>query len=105
MTTYHHIGVPSKLKRPGETYLEAGKIYITNPDDHPYRFEFLRFEPGSPLPDVLQRGQHVAFTVDDIQAALQGETVIMPPFDPMPSLRVAFILKDGVVLELMQQLK
>jgi len=46
----------------------------------------------------------VAFTVENLDAALQGEEVLVRPFDPAPGLRVAFIVKDGAVLELMQNL-
>jgi hypothetical protein len=103
VSTFHHVGVPSKTQRPGETYLEGGKVYITDPGKHPYGFEFLRFEPGTPLPKHLQTQTHVAFMVDNVDAALKGEKVVLPPFDATPTLRVAFIVKDGVLIEVMQQ--
>jgi hypothetical protein len=100
---FHHVGVPVSTKQPKETYLEGGKVSITDPGANPYRFEYLRFEPGSPLPEIMQKNPHVAYMVDDLGAALEGEKVILPPFDPMPGLRVAFVVKDGVVVELMQK--
>ena len=102
MSQFHHVGVPSKAKREGESYLEGGKVYITDPDKHPYGFEFLRFEAGSPLPKELQTMTHVAFKVPNVDAALKGEKVILPPFDATPTLRVAFIMKDGALIEVMQ---
>ena len=99
---FHHVGVVGKAKHAGETYLEGGKVYITDPSKHPYGFEYLRFEAGSPLPKELQTMTHVAFEVPSVDAALAGEKVIVPPFDPTPQLRVAFILKDGVLIELVQ---
>ena len=102
MSQFHHVGVPSKAKQAGESYLEGGKVYITDPDKHPYKFEFLRFEAGSPLPKELQTMTHVAFKVDNVDAALKGEKVVLPPFDATPALRVAFIMKDGVLIEVMQ---
>ena len=103
MAQFHHVGVPTSTKQPKETYLEGGKVSITDPGANPYQFEYLRFEPGSPLPEIMQKNPHVAYMVDDLGAALKGEKVILPPFDPMPGLRVAFIVKDGVVVELMQK--
>jgi len=100
---FHHVGVPTTTRRPKEQHLEGGKVYITNPDDHPYQFEFLRFEKGTPLPEALQKGPHVAYMVDSVDAALKGEQVVLPPFDATPTLRVAFIMKDGVLVEVMQQ--
>lgn len=102
MSEYHHVGVPTDTEHPGEQYLADAKLYITNPDDHPYRFEFLRFEPGSPLPEALKTRTHVAFRVDNLGDALQGEQVVIQPFEPMESLRVAFIMKDSVLIELME---
>jgi len=99
---FAHVGVPTHKKQPKETYIAGAKVHITNPDDHPYRFEFLRFEAGSPLPEALQKGPHIAYMVDNLDAALKGEKVIVPPFDATPTLRVAFILKDGVAVEVMQ---
>ena len=103
MAKFHHVGVPSKAKHPGETYLEGGKVHITDPAKHPYGFEYLRFEAGSPLPKELQTMSHVAFEVASLEAALKGEKVILPPFDATPRLRVAFIMKDGVLVEVMQK--
>jgi len=100
---FHHVGVPSKAKHPDETYLEGGKVSITDPAKHPYGFEYLRFQAGSPLPKELQTMPHVAFEVASLKTALKGEKVILPPFDVTPKLRVAFIMKDGVLLEVMQK--
>jgi len=99
---FHHVGVPTRARQPKEVYIEGAKVHITSPDAHPYRFEFLRFEPGSPMPEAIQKGPHIAYMVDDIDAALKGEKVIVPPFDATPSLRCAFIVKDSVAVEVMQ---
>ncbi|MBE3069456.1 MAG: hypothetical protein IMZ66_04380 [Planctomycetes bacterium] len=102
MAQFHHVGVPSGTQRPGETYIAGGKVFITDPEASPYKFEYLRFEPGSPMPEATQKQPHVAYMVENLDAALKGETVIVDPFDAMPTLRVAFIVKDGVPVELMQ---
>ena len=44
----------------------------------------------------------MAFTVDDLSAELAGEEVLLGPFRAREGLRVAFVLKDGAVFELMQ---
>ena len=44
---YHHTGVVTDQKQPNEFYVEATKVWVTDPDDHPYRIEFLRFEPNT----------------------------------------------------------
>jgi hypothetical protein len=100
-----HVGVPAKKKRAGETYIAGGKVHVTDPAASPFAFEYLRFEKGSPLPRKLQKETHIAYEVEDLPAALRGQEVIVPPFDATPTLRVAFIMQDGVAVELMQNLK
>lgn len=102
MAEFHHVGVPVDEPQPGETYLEEAKVHITDAASHPYQFEYLRFEAESPLPERMQKNPHVAYMVEDLDAALDGESVLLEPFEPMEGLRCAFIVKDGVVLELME---
>jgi hypothetical protein len=45
---------------------------------------------------------HIAYRVDDLEAALQGEQVVLGPFDPGGFGLVAFIIKDGAVVEYIQ---
>jgi hypothetical protein len=44
----------------------------------------------------------VAYRVDDLRQAIAGEELILGPFDPGGFGEVAFILKDGIVIEYMQ---
>ena len=64
--------------------------------------DMLRFEADSPVTGPIRDLPHVAFRVDDMAAALEGEEVILEPFSPMPGLTVAFFLKDGAVFEYMK---
>ncbi|MFP4055232.1 MAG: hypothetical protein ACLF0G_00005 [Candidatus Brocadiia bacterium] len=102
MAEFHHFGVPTSTKQENETYLEGAKVYITDPESHPYRVEFLRFEADSPLPEAVRTQAHAAFVVDDLDAALAGQNVVIPPFEPMEGLRAAFIQDGAAVIELMQ---
>lgn len=100
MREFHHIGVPTTVQRPGETFLEGAKLYVTQPDK--YQVEWLRFLPGSCMPQELQTQTHLAYKVDNIQAELKGQKVLLEPFTPMPGVTVAFILHEGLPVELMQ---
>lgn len=101
--TFHHFGVPTQTKQPDETYIAGGKVFVTDPERHPYRVEFVRFECDSPMPQAVQSRAHAAFIVSNLEAALQGQNVIIPPFDATPTLRVAFILDGDAVIELMEE--
>ena len=101
---FHHIGLPTDDPQTGETYVSETKVWVTRPENHPYRVEFLRFEADSPVTGPVRDLPHVAYRLEgiDIHEALQGEDVIIEPFAPMEGLLVAFFLKDGAVIEYMQ---
>lgn len=54
------------------------------------------------MPEVLKTTAHVAYEVGDLDAALEGESILMEPFEPLDGVRVAFILDDEAPIELMQ---
>ena len=101
---FDHIGLVSDKRRVPESWVEATRVWVTNPRVHPYNVEFLRFEPDSPVAGPLRTEPHVAYRVDDVHEALKGHTVLAEPFLPGPPdfATVAFVLVDGVVVEFMQ---
>jgi hypothetical protein len=99
---YHHTGVVTDQKQPGEVYVEATKVWVTNPEDHPYLIEFLRFEPDTPVEPPVSDHCHTAYSVDDLEAAIEGKNVVLGPFDALDGLRVVFIEENGAVIEYMQ---
>lgn len=102
MRKFNHVGLPTDDKQPNETYVPATKVWVTSWEDHPYKVEFLRYEPDSPVTGPLRELPHIAFETDDLQAELAGQEVILEPFEPYEGLTVAFVLKDGAVFEYMQ---
>ncbi len=100
--TFHHIGLPTHDKQLNEKYIADTKVWVTDPADHPYRVEFLRFEDDSPVTGPLRDMPHVAYRVDDMNAELEGKEIILEPFVPMPGLSVAFAKEDGAVIEFMK---
>lgn len=102
MRQFHHVGIPTDEEQPGEVYVEDTRVWVTDPMEHPYRIEFLRYEPDSPVTGPLRELPHLAFATDDIQRELVGKQIILEPFEPMAGLTVAFILEDGAVFEYMQ---
>lgn len=98
---FHHIGLPTDVSQPGEVYVSDTKVWVTDPRNHPYKVEFLRFEKDSPVSGPVRDLPHIAFRVPDMAEALKGEHVILEPFCPSPGFTVAFTLKDGAVFEYM----
>jgi hypothetical protein len=47
---------------------------------------------------------HVAFEVDDLEAALEGKTVLIEPNSPSEGVSVAFIVENGAPIEFIRRL-
>jgi hypothetical protein len=105
---FDHIGVPTSVPQPGESWVEFSQVWVTNPRAHPQRIEYIR--PNNP-PQVdpadiglwkLWNWPHIAYRVDNLSEALKGEQLIFGPFDPGGFGQVAFILKHGVIVEYLE---
>ncbi len=104
MRRYHHIGIPTTEPRPGETYLERFGMFVSGYDTSEYGVEWMRFEPDSPVPELVQTVPHVAFEVDDLEAELCGKDILVGPNSPGAGVVVAFIVEDGAPIELLSRL-
>jgi hypothetical protein len=102
MREYHHLGIPTQTPRENETYLEDYKVYVSGYEESPYGVEWMRFEPDSPLPDLVKSVPHVAFKVDDLEAELEGKDVLIEPNSPSQGVRVAFIVHNGAPVEFLR---
>jgi hypothetical protein len=99
---YHHVGIPTTKVHENESYLETFKMYVTSFDSNPFGVEWLRFEPDSPLPELVKTVPHVAFKVDDLEAALRGRDVLIEPNSPSDGVMVAFIVDHGAPIEFLE---
>ena len=105
---FDHIGIPTTEPQPGESWVPYSEVWVTNPRMHPQRIEYIRPRefPQVPIEQVglwkLWHWPHVAYRVDDLQEAINGEEVIFGPFDPGGFGYVVFVHKDGAVIEYMQ---
>ena len=102
MLQYHHLGIPTTVKRPGERYLPEHKVYVSGYEDSIYKIEWMRYEPGCLLPEIVRSIPHVAFEVDNLQEAIKGKKVIIQPNSPSDGVHVAFIEDNGAPIEFIQ---
>ncbi len=77
-------------------------MYVSGFDSSPYGIEWMRFEDDSPVADLVRRVPHLAFEVDDLEAALEGKDLLGPLSSPSHGVRVAMILHDGIPIELLE---
>jgi hypothetical protein len=99
---YHHVGIPTQVPREGEAYLAKFKMYASGFETSKFGVEWLRFEAGAPFPDLVKTVAHVAFVVDDLEAAIAGREVLIEPNSPSPGVTVAFIVDNGAPIEFLQ---
>ena len=99
---YHHMGIPTDTPRTGERYLEEYGMYVSGFNSSPFGVEWMRFEPGSPVSELIRTVPHLAFEVDDLERALAGKELIGEPSSPMVGVRVAMILHNGMPVELLE---
>ena len=100
---FDHVGLVTTNKKEGESWVEATRVWVTNPREHPFHVEWLRFEEDSPVTGLLRTDPHVAYRVDDVRAAIKGHRVLLEPFDVGRGFAtVAFVDIGGAVVEFMQ---
>ncbi len=99
---YHHIGIPTDIPRPGEIYLARFKMYVSAYETSPCGIQWMRFESDSPVHGLIKSGPHVAFEVDDLQAAIAGKQILTEPNSPSEGVLVAMILDSGAPVELLE---
>ena len=102
MRSFDHVGVPTEERQAGEMYVEATRVWVTDPARHPHRIEYLRYEPESPVSGPVRELPHIAFQVDDLEGEIGDAQVLLGPFQATATLRVVFVLRDGAVFEYME---
>ena len=69
---YHHVGIPTDNDFEGAIYLPKFKVHVSDHLATPYAVQWMRFDDECPLPDLVKTVPHVAFEVDDLEAAIRG---------------------------------
>ena len=102
--TYMHIGIPVTNKKPGMVYNEDMKLWMSNAEDYDYVIEYLKFEEGTPFPEILHHNPHVAYKVDDLEHYIEdADQLIFGPAQASETARLAFVIKDDAILELYEE--
>lgn len=99
---YHHLGIPTDRPLPEKDYVAELKMYASGYERSPYGVEWMKFDPDCPLPELVRTVPHVAFVVDDLEAALAGKEVLIEPNSPAEGVTVAFIVDNGAPVEFLQ---
>ena len=104
--TYLHTGIPVAAKMDGMSYMESLKVWIANNEE--YAIEYLYWEKDTPAAYRMVTETHVAYKVDDVQAAVDeavkaGASVLLPKMGLGGTTAIAFVsAKNGPVVEFFQ---
>ncbi len=99
---FDHIGIVTTEKKPDEIFIEPTRVWITDFQKHPYRVEWLRYEPDTPVTGPVREMPHVAYRVESIDEAAQGMKVLLEPFDAGIAVVGFYQTDDGAVVEFME---
>lgn len=100
---FDHIGVVTEVEQPGETWVDATHVWVTNPRAHSHNIEFLRFREDTPVTGPLRTEPHVAYRTTDLDASIAGRELLLGPFEVGDGFaRVAFVMVDGGLVEFME---
>ncbi len=102
---FDHVGITTTKNMKDAFWVEKTKVWVTNPKNHPYSVEWLRYEPDSPCPEVLKDNPHVAFRVRNLDEAARGLKVIIEPMIVDNFVKAGFYqCEDGTIVEFMEYL-
>jgi len=96
------MGIPTDEPQAGERYLEQLGMHVSGCDTSPFGVEWIRFEPHSPVSELVRTVPHIAFEVDDLDEAIRGHRLIGEISTPAGGVRVAMILHNGMPVELLE---
>ena len=99
-----HVGITTTEPQPEEDWIEASKLWVTNPRKHPESIEFLRYREDSTVPGPVRDNPHIAYRVKELAPHLRGVEILIPPFVVGDFVEVVFVRKHGVVFEYMRYL-
>ena len=99
---FSHIGLVTDDPKEGESFVSATKVWVTNPHEHPFKIEWLRFEPDSPVTGPVRKQAHIAFEVSDLPEESKGLDVLLEPFDVGFATVGFYRTADDAVVELLE---
>jgi len=99
---FHHLGIPTNVPHAGERHLNHLKIFVSGFDTSPFGVEWMRFEPGCQISELVRTVPHIAFEVKNLERELKGFTLLGEISSPSRGTRVAMIVHDGAPIELIE---
>ena len=100
--TFHHVGIPVTSALSENTHNPALKMRAEGYFETPYAIEWMEFDDDNNLPEVIKTQPHVAYVVEDLEAAIKGRELVLAPCSPAEGVTVAFVLEGRDLIEFLQ---
>jgi hypothetical protein len=99
---FNRVGIPADAAFEREIDLPHLKVTASDHANNPFGIQWQRYWADASVPELVKRVAHVAFEVDDLDAAIEGRKIIIAPNSPSKGVRVAFIEVKGAPAELLE---
>lgn len=91
---FSHIGISTTEEKDWDGFYEPGKIHFTDFNKDEYSIEWLRFDRGSYIHELVRTLPHIAYQVDNMEDALRGKEILVKTFSPGDGFNVACYTAD-----------
>jgi len=104
---YHHIGIPTDIEMPNETYIPHLKFYVSGFQTSPFGIEWMRFDKDTLIHPLVQKYPHVAFEVESLDFEIKNRkfNIITESNSPSDGVWVVMIEHNGAPIELIEFIK
>ncbi len=99
---YHHIGIVTDEPKPNEFYSKKFDIWTADVEGSRIDAQWHRLGDNHPFHPLMAKYPHIAFKVNDIEKACEGEEVIMEIYEPIPGYKAAMINDAGLPIEFVE---
>jgi hypothetical protein len=97
------VGIPTTESKKGETYSADMKLFLTDFSESEHNIEWLRFAADCEMPKEIQEQPHIAYVVENLEEAIEGQKVVLDPCSVNDTLHIAFIVDaEGCPVEFME---
>ena len=102
---FDHYGVPTTEDREGAGFHPVLRLHFSSSINPLFRIEYLKFDPDCIFSKEITGARHLGFTVDSIDDTIAEMNcpVLHPKIQVSPTLTIAYIKVEDVVVELMER--
>jgi len=98
---YHSFWIPRSVAHDKDVRLDEAKMYVNN-QPNPFGVGWVRYDADAPYDPIIRSLPHIALSVDDVERAVAGREILIPPKQTQPGLRIAFVQCGGLPVEFVE---